>query len=77
MTRRETVTFGLVIAAVIIVPGVANAVLGDIGYPALGSTVWAVGYGGGAVLIWYYWIRPLGITAPDGAAVDPDDRRQE
>jgi hypothetical protein len=77
MTGRDTVTFGLVIAAVIIVPGVANAILGGVGYPALGSAVWALGYGGGAILIWYYWIRPLGITAPEGASAEPEDRRQE
>ena len=71
MNRNEIVVLGLTVAAVIIVPGLANGLLSQWGYPWVGSAVWAMGYGLGVVFIWYEWIRPLDITGPKG--VRPED----
>lgn len=65
MSRRSKVAFGLTLAAVVILPGLANAFLASQGYDHLGSLVWAFGYGTGAVMIWFLWIRPLDIHAPE------------
>lgn len=68
MSDSNPLVLGLTVAAVIIVPGLANAFLGTLGYPTVGSAVWALGYGLGIVFIWYEWIRPLDITAPEGVS---------
>ncbi|WP_254271770.1 hypothetical protein [Haloarcula marina] len=73
MDRTDTVVLGLTIAAVVIVPGLANSFLSQYGYPWVGSAVWALGYGVGVVYIWYQWIRPLDISAPEGVGRAPDD----
>jgi len=71
MNRNEIVLLGLTVAAVVIVPGLLNGFLSQLGYPWVGSAVWAMGYGLGVVFIWYEWIRPLDITGPKG--VRPED----
>jgi hypothetical protein len=48
-----------VVAAGIILPGVANYWLGAAGHPALGSAVWVAGYGAMVLVVWWGWIRPL------------------
>ena len=77
MNRNDTIALGLTIAAVIIVPGLANGFLSDAGYPWVGSAVWALGYGLGVVVIWYVWIRPLDITGPKGARADDEELADE
>ena len=72
MNRNETLLLGLTIAAVVIIPGLANGFLSQLGYPWIGSAVWATGYGLGVVFIWYEWIRPLDITGPEGVGLDDD-----
>lgn len=72
MNRNETLVLGLTIAAAVIIPGLANGFLSQMGYPWLGSAVWAMGYGLGVVAIWYRWIRPLDITGPEGVGYDDD-----
>ena len=72
MNRDDTIVLGLSIAAIVIVPGVANWFLGQLGYPLIGSAVWALGYGLGVVFLWYEWIRPLDITGPEGVRTDDD-----
>ncbi|PSP84110.1 hypothetical protein BRC96_06295 [Halobacteriales archaeon QS_6_64_34] len=72
MNRNDTIALGLTAAAVIIVPGLANGFLSQMGYPWVGSAVWATGYGLGVVLIWYEWIRPLDITGPEGVRQDEE-----
>lgn len=67
MGRRDKIAFGLTLVAVVVLPGLANAALAELGYDTIGSVVWAVGYGSGALFVWYVWIRPLDITGPDGA----------
>lgn len=75
MNRNETLLLGLTIAAVVIVPGVTNYFLGQLGYPWVGSAVWAMGYGLGVVFIWYEWIRPLEITGPEGVGFEDDTEK--
>ena len=65
------------IAAVIIVPGLANGFLSMWGYPWVGSAVWALGYGLGVVAIWYQWIRPLDITGPQGVGFEDEESSEE
>lgn len=62
----ERVVLGLVIAAGVILPGVANYALDAAGASTAGAVVWAVGYGSMALVVWYGWIRPLELTGPDG-----------
>ena len=77
MNRNEIVVLGLTVAAVIIVPGLANGLLSQWGYPWVGSAVWAMGYGLGVVFIWYEYIRPLDITGPQGVGYEEDDSADE
>jgi hypothetical protein len=60
------VVVGLVIAAGVILPGVANYALYQAGAPTLGAAVWAVGYASMVLVVWYGWIRPLDLTGPGG-----------
>jgi len=77
VNRNDTLVLGLTIAAVVIVPGLANGFLSGAGYPWVGSAVWALGYGLGVVLIWYEWIRPLDITGPQGTGLDDEESAEE
>jgi len=64
---------GLAIAAVVVVmPALAARFLTSLGYPGVGSVTWAVGYGVGVVFLWYIWIRPLDIHAPEGVEQSDD-----
>lgn len=72
MSRREKLALGLTLATVVIVPGLANAALSSMGYGVLGSLVWAFGYGSGAIFVWYVYIRPLDISAPEGVEIDEE-----
>jgi hypothetical protein len=72
-TRGDKLAFGLTLASVVIIPGLGHYFLSGLGYPTVGSAVWAIGYGSGAVVIWYVWIRPLDLTAPDGAELSDAD----
>lgn len=60
------VVVGLVIAAGVILPGVANYVLHQAGAPTVGAAVWAVGYASMVLVVWYGWIRPLDLSGPGG-----------
>lgn len=65
---------GLAVAAVVVVmPALIARFLTSLGYPSAGSVTWAVGYGAGVVFLWYIWIRPLDISAPEGVE-QSDDR---
>lgn len=72
MGRRDKIALGVTLLAVVVIPGVANALLSQAGYGTVGSAVWAVGYGSGAVFVWYVYIRPLDLRAPDGVETDED-----
>jgi hypothetical protein len=60
------VALGLVVAAGVVLPGVANYFLHQAGFETAGAVVWAVGYASMALVVWYGWIRPLDLTGPDG-----------
>ncbi|MFB6073776.1 MAG: hypothetical protein ABEJ89_02045 [Haloarculaceae archaeon] len=66
--RGRIVEFALTVVAIILVPGLAHFVLSGLGYPTVGTLTWVVGYGSGALYVWYRWIRPLNIVAPDGVS---------
>jgi ABC-type proline/glycine betaine transport system permease subunit len=68
MDRSQLLKGGLILGAMVLVPGIAKYVLTELGYATLGSMVWYGGYGLGVVLVWALWIRPLDITGP----TDPD-----
>lgn len=53
-----------VVAAGIVVPGVANYWLASTGNPTLGTAVWVGGYGLMVLVVWYGWIRPLDLSGP-------------
>jgi len=52
-----------VAAAGVVGPGVLNYAFHQAGYGAVGSAVWALGYGVAALTVWYGWIRPLDLGA--------------
>lgn len=76
MDRSKLLNGGLVLGAMVLIPGVSLYVLTQLGYAgitvlqygefslALGSIVWYGGYGLGVVLVWAMWLRPLDITGP-------------
>lgn len=70
MGRRDKIALGLTLVAVIVIPGLANAALSRVGYGTLGSIVWAVGYGSGALFVWYVYVRPLDVRAPESIETD-------
>ena len=65
--------FALVTLVGVVVPGVANYVLSQVGFDPLGSLVWALGYGAMAVVLWLGWVRPLDLTGPDDTIRQPEE----
>jgi len=65
MDRSQLVTGGLLLAAVVLVPGISNYALTQLGYGTLGTAIWYGGYGIGVVLVWALWLRPLDISGPN------------
>lgn len=68
MALSERLKFALVLSGGIVLPGFANAALesADFAYSdLLGSAVFAVGYLGAVLVLWYVWLRPLELTGPD------------
>ena len=72
MGRRDKIALALTLVAVVVIPGLANAALANLGYDTLGSLVWALGYGSGAVFIWFAYVRPLDIRAPEGVETEEE-----
>jgi fatty acid desaturase len=72
VNNRDTAVLVLTVLAAIILPGLANWGFSTLGYPWIGSAVWALGYGLGVVFIWYEWVRPLDITGPEGVSGSED-----
>lgn len=64
--QSEKVRFGLTLALGVVVPGLANYVLTNAGYPMLGSAAWAGGYLTAMLILWYVWIRPLDLRGSSG-----------
>lgn len=74
MSNREKLAFGLVLAAIVVVPGLATAVINSLGYSTLGSITWVIGYGSGVFAIWFVWLRPLDLRGPSGGSVEDAER---
>lgn len=72
MGRRDKIAFGLTLVAIVVIPGIANAALSQAGYGTIGSVVWAVGFGSGVLFIWYAYVRPLDIRAPESVETDEE-----
>ncbi|QSG09830.1 hypothetical protein [Halapricum desulfuricans] len=65
MDRSQLVTGGLLLVAIVLVPGLAKYALTQIGYGTLGTVIWYGGYGAGVLLVWALWLRPLDIVGPN------------
>ena len=63
MTIDERLLFGLVVAAGVVVPGMADYALSSLGFDTIGMLVWGVGYLAMALFVWYRWIRPIDFGA--------------
>lgn len=66
MSHRNGVAFGLTVATIVVVPGLAAALLTSMGYGTVGTVVWTIGFGGGVLFVWYRWLRPIDLTGPNG-----------
>jgi len=66
MGRAEKIRFGLALALGVVVPGLGKYALTSVGYPAVGSAVWATGYLTAVLAIWYVWIRPIDFDGAGG-----------
>jgi hypothetical protein len=64
LVSRRVLALVAVLLVGVVGSGVARYTLGTLGYDAVGSAVYVVGYGTMIVLVWYGWIRPLDITGP-------------
>ncbi|GGL71600.1 hypothetical protein [Halocalculus aciditolerans] len=49
----------LAVAGFVVVPALLNGFFGTLGYSTLGTATWILGYIGGAVFVWYYWLRHI------------------
>lgn len=74
MSDREKLAFGVVVAAVVIVPGLASWAIHSLGYSTLGTITWMIGYGSGVLAIWFIWIRPLDLHPPSARSPDESER---
>jgi len=53
----------LVLAAGVVVPGVADFALARAGYHTAGAAVWVLGYGTTLAVLWFGWVRHLDFEA--------------
>jgi hypothetical protein len=56
----------VLLAVGVAVSGVADFALVRAGYPGWGAYVWAVGYAGTVLLLFFLYLRPLELTGPEG-----------
>jgi hypothetical protein len=66
----------VILAAGIALSGIADFALTQAGYAGLGAYVWATGYAGTILLLFFLYLRPLELTGPDeeGEGVEGGDR---
>lgn len=60
----------VVLAAGVALSGIADFALTQAGYAGLGAYVWATGYAGTILLLFFLYVRPLELTGPDGERAD-------
>jgi hypothetical protein len=57
----------VVLATGVALSGIADFALTQAGYTGLGAYVWATGYAGTILLLFFLYLRPLDLQGPDGA----------
>jgi len=62
----ERVKLGAVLAAGVVLPGIANYLLYQAGLETVSKVAWYGGYATMVVVVWYNWIRPLDLTGASG-----------
>lgn len=72
MLSRDTLAFLTVLFVGVVGTGVVRRQLGLLGYDTLGQLVFALGYGGTILVIWFVWVRPLEITGPTAGPASDD-----
>jgi hypothetical protein len=73
--RPEWVRAMVILAVGVTLSGVADFVFTQAGFPIIGSYVWASGYAGTILLLFFVYLLPLDLRGPDGsedAAERPD-----
>lgn len=60
----------VVLAAGVAISGIADFALTQAGYAGLGAYVWATGYAGTILLLFFLYLWPLELTGPDGERAD-------
>ena len=55
----EIVKIGALVAASIVIPGLASRLLHAVGLSFFGSLVWAMSFFGLVFVVWYLYIRPI------------------
>jgi hypothetical protein len=56
----------VILATGIALSGLANFAFTQAGYDAFGAYVWAAGYAGTILLLFFLYLRPLELQGPDG-----------
>lgn len=62
------------VALFLVVPALLDRLLITLGYELLGMAVWIVGYIGGALVVWYLWLRKIDFT---GESTQPPLEEEE
>ena len=73
--RPEWVRALVILAVGVTLSGVADFTFTQAGFPIIGSYVWASGYAGTILLLFFVYLFPLDLRGPDGsedAAERPD-----
>lgn len=63
----------VVLAVGVALSGIADFALTQAGYAGLGAYIWATGYAGTVLLLFFLYVRPLELVGPDGDAGDEAD----
>jgi hypothetical protein len=63
----------VVLAAGIALSGIADFALTQAGYTGLGAYVWATGYAGTILLMFFLYLRPIDLQGPDGEGEERAD----
>lgn len=62
----------LVVAFAVVLPGIVDGYLSQAGFGVLGAAVWVVSYLGGALVVWYYVLRPMELVGESDHSPPPE-----
>lgn len=62
MEFDDRLTLAAVLFAGVVTPGVSSYLLTQAGADTLSKVVWATGYSGMVLFVWYHWIRPMNLV---------------